>query len=157
MIVVSDTSTITNLNQVGELNLLHLLYGEVTVPPAVIEELDAVDGQRAEIERLSWITTTQPTNQDLVEHLATHLDFGESQAIALAVELNAEYLIIDERNGRSAAMNYGVPIVGLVGILIAAKEANYIPMVKPVIDRVVANGFHLNTEFVSRVLKKLGE
>ncbi len=157
MIVVSDTSTITNLHQVQELKLLHLLYDTVLIPPAVVAELNADYGQQVAIERLDWIIISEPTNVDLVAQLRDDLDYGESQAIALAIELNADYLIIDERHGRATARGYGISIIGLLGVLIAAKRAKHIAMVKPIIERVVANGFRLNSSLLAEVLEELGE
>lgn len=157
MIVVSDTSAVTTLYQIGELDLLRLVYGGIVIPPAVALELDEVDNQWSRIEGLDWITVQEPINAELVKSLEQSLDFGESQAIALAVELAAEYIIIDERLGRSVASTYGVPVVGLVGVLIAAKDRGHIEKVKPIIEKAVINGFHLDGNFVLRTLKKLGE
>ena len=157
MIVVSDTSTITNLHFAQELRLLHLVYGEVVVPPAVMLELDAIEGQREEIEKLKWLSIRDPVDDGLVNHLRGELDFGESQAIALAVEIKADYLIIDEQRGRRIAEAYGLRIVGLLGVLVAAKQGGHIQAARPIVEKVRANGFRLNAKLVEEILNKIGE
>ncbi len=157
MIVVSDTSTITNLHFAKQLELLYLVYGKVVVPPAVLLELDAIEGQREEIEGLNWLTVRDPVDVGLINQLRGELDFGESQAIALAIEIDADYLIIDEQQGRSVAEGYGLRIVGLLGVLVAAKKGGYIHAVRPIVEKVRANGFRLNAKLVEEVMNELGE
>lgn len=157
MIVVSDTSTLTNLYQVDQLHLLHLLYGKIIVPPGVRRELYRIDSQKAAIEQLDWVTTEYPKDQKLIAALLIDLDLGESKAIALAVELNSDLLIIDERKGRAIAENKGIRIAGLLGILVAAKKAGHIDTLTPVIKRLRANGFRLKATLIDKVLRILGE
>ena len=157
MIVVSDTSTITNLYQVGRLDLLRSLFGTVIIPPAVRRELYRIEGQAVEIEKLGWIQTEYPKNQSLISELLDELDLGESEAIALAIELKAEYLIIDEYKGREIADKKGVKIVGLLGVLIAAKTDGHLEAVMPLIDKIQLNGFRLNRSLINKVLTALGE
>ena len=63
MVVVSDTSAISNLLQIGQLNILQKLFGTITIPPAVQHEIYAIPTQQKEIEKLSWIEVTEPTNR----------------------------------------------------------------------------------------------
>ncbi|WP_346341611.1 hypothetical protein [[Phormidium] sp. ETS-05] len=105
MIVVSDTSSLSALAIVGYLWLLQRLYGRVLIPPAVADELrrgGEDDGRITVVLSLDWIEVCQPSNYQLVAILQTerNLDRGESEAIALALELRAEELLIDERLGR---------------------------------------------------------
>ncbi len=157
MIIVSDTSSISNLLQVGLIELLHQLYGEITITPAVERELYAIDEQGAAIEQLEWIKIIAPTNQKLILSLLEDLDLGESESIALALEYDAEYLIIDEYQGRLIADQYGIKIIGILGILIQAKQIGLLPNVKEPIENLRNIGFRLNKELVAKVLKKLGE
>ena len=157
MTVVSDTSTITNLLQVGQLGLLRKLYGQVIIPTAVMVELEAIEGQAEILRQANWIVARTASNRVLVNQLLQDLDVGESEAIALALEMKADYLVIDEQQGRKIALDYGLPIVGLLGVLAAAKDAGHIQTVKPVITAVVENGFHLHKKLVKAVLRRLNE
>lgn len=120
MIVVSDTSPITSLAAISQLNLLQQLYGNVIIPEAVDRELTGsstpVPGT-IEVQTFNWIQTRVVSDRTLVTRLQQQqLDEGESEAIALAIELKAELLLIDERRGRTEANNLGIRITGVLGV-----------------------------------------
>lgn len=157
MIIVSDTSSISNLLQIGLIELLYRLYGEITITPAVERELYAINEQSTAIEQLDWIKVVAPKNQKLIIKLLEDLDLGESESIALALEYDAQYLIIDEYQGRLIADQYGIKIIGILGILIQAKQKGLLQNVKEPIEQLRSIGFRLNQQLVSNVLKKLDE
>ena len=100
MIVVSNASPVINLAAIGQLELLNKLYGKIILPRAVYHEIAVKGAGRAgstEIEKLKWIEVKTVSNQKLVQALKVELHEGESEAIALAVELNAEPLLIYDR------------------------------------------------------------
>ena len=106
MIVVSDTSPINNLAAINQLGLLQQLYGTVIIPESVYQELTDPDFPVAgatEVQTFDWIQTRSVTNRTLVEALGNELDVGEAEAIALAIEIVAEQVLIDERRGRIVA------------------------------------------------------
>lgn len=94
MIVISDTSSISNLLQIGLIDILTVLYGEITITPAVRRELYSLPEQEKQIEALTWLKVKAPQDQRMVVELLEELDLGESESIALAIEEKAEYLII---------------------------------------------------------------
>lgn len=98
--VVSNTSPLINLAQIGMLDLLQKLYGEIYVPDAVWQEV-VIQGKgqpgATELVRSDWVRRQSVTNVQLVQALNQDLDAGEAEAIALAIELKADLLIIDER------------------------------------------------------------
>jgi predicted nucleic acid-binding protein len=157
MIVVSDTSSISNLLQIGQIDILYALYGEITITPAVRKELYRLPDQETQIEQLNWIKVKAPKNHKMVTQLMDQLDLGESESVVLAIEEQAEYLIIDEYKGRKIADELGVKIVGILGVLIQAKKENIIPTVKENIDKLLEIGFRLDKRLIERVFKALGE
>jgi len=157
MIVVSDTSAISNLLKIGQIDLLKVLYGRVYITPAVRRELYRDIEQSSLIEKLDWIVVGYPKNQILIQKLLTKLDLGESESIALAIEEKAKYLIIDEYLGRKIAHSLNVKIVGVLGILILAKKEGLINEIRSSIELLLANGFRLNRELIDTVLQRLGE
>jgi len=117
VIIVSDTSPLNGLAIVGYLSLPQQLYTEVLIPPAVAAEL--IRGSQGDPRIISvlsqdWIKICQPTNNLQIETLQTdyNLDRGESEAIALALEIGADELLIDERLGRREAKRLGLFITG---------------------------------------------
>jgi predicted nucleic acid-binding protein len=161
VIVVSDASPLVALSAVGKLDLLAALYGEVVVPAAVYREAmtDAV-GQPGHAERAAatWLRVEALTDRTLVESFAGKLDPGEAEAIALAVQLSAELLLVDERKARQIALGLGIPITGVLGILAEAKQRGLIPSVKTVGDQLMdAIDFRLSQGVYEQVLRALGE
>ncbi len=136
MLIVSDTSPITNLIQIGQLDILEQVFTQIIIPEKVYEELSVYEKQREEIENRNWILVKPVINQAEVKMLEKQLDLGEAQAIVLAKELNADLLIIDERKGRKAAEEYGLKIIGLLGVLIQAKKKGYLNELKPILDKI---------------------
>lgn len=157
MVVVSDTSSISNLIQIGLIDILRDLYGEIRITPAVQRELFRISIQIPVIEELAWIKVQAPGNQRQVLELLQDLDLGEAESIALAIEINADYLLIDEFLGRQIAEGLNLKIVGILGVLIQAKKLGKISEVKKYIADLKANGFRLNQQLVQSVLEKLGE
>jgi uncharacterized protein len=158
MLVVSDTSPISNLIQVELLDLLHLLYGQIIIPKAVYEELCEIQSQKELIDNLNWIHIEIAQNISMVQELENDLDKGESESIALAIELNADFLIIDELKGRKIAETHGIKIVGLLGSLLKAKEKGYIKMVSPILEKLTNQaGFYTNPQLKTHLLKLADE
>ncbi|MEC4888326.1 MAG: hypothetical protein SAL70_44530 [Scytonema sp. PMC 1070.18] len=126
MTIVCNTSPISNLAAIGQLSLLQQVYGNIVIPEAVeteIAKVATIYAQAALVPKQTWITVCSVTDLTLVQKLrGKKLDAGESEAIALAVELNAELLVIDEQLGRGIALNEGLNITGLIGVLQRSKE-----------------------------------
>lgn len=163
MIVVSDTSPLSGLAIVGYLGVLEQLYGQVLIPSGVMQELQRGgedDPRITDVLGLDWIEIRQPTNPQLVKVLQTehHLDRGESEAIALALDVNAEELLIDERLGRRKAIDLGVSITGLLGILLVAKRQGLITQIRPIMDSLILDAnFRIGADLYREVLVAAGE
>ncbi len=131
------------------------------IPTTVFNEITDVgntDASAGVVPTLSWIKTQSATDREFVNTLRAELDPGEAEAIALAVELNADRLLMDERLGRAAAMQAGLQVTGVLGILIAAKRNNFIQEVKPLLDALIEQvGFWMDTRLYAEVLQAVGE
>ena len=161
MIVVSNTSPLTNLAAIQQFNLLHDLYQEIHIPHAVWTELNA-NGQswpgRAEVAGSDWIIHHAVTNAALVKALRLHLDQGEAEAITLAIELDSDAVLMDETEGRRIAKHYGLPVIGVLGVLIEAKHKNLIEAVLPQVDLLRdAAGFYLSNAVVEKIRQLANE
>ena len=90
--------------------------------------------------------------------LLSELDIGEAEAIALAVEVKADLLLLDERLGHKIASRLGLSVIGLLGVLLNAKRRGFLAGVRPVLDAVIAvAGFWDSGRLYSRVLDEAGE
>lgn len=158
MLVISDTSAITNLIQLGELDLLAALFDEIVIPASVYNELADYELQQAEIDKRNWILVEEVTNQSAVSALMPYLDMGEAEAIVLANEKQADVLIIDERKGRQVAEDHGLRIIGLLGILVRGKKRGHLPMLKPILDELIQTiGFRVSQQLYASVLAEVRE
>ncbi len=161
MIIISDTSPINNLAAINQLSLLQQLYGTVIIPEAVYQELTDPDFPVAgatEVQTLDWIQTRQVSDCTVVEALINELDKGEAEAIALALEIKAEQLLIDERRGRLVAKQLNIRYVGILGILVEAKGQGLISTVRPLLDALRNQaGFWVDEALYNRVLQLVGE
>ena len=161
MIVVSDTSALWTLAAVGRAELLRDLFGRVLVPPAVATEFVQPRGRRGGKVRLAlpdFIEVVPVADQRRVRELAEGLDHGESEAIALALELKADWLLLDEREARLVAQRCGLPFTGAVGVLLRAKQRRLLPAVRPVLEVArMQFGFYLSEQLLHQVLTDAGE
>jgi hypothetical protein len=159
VIVVSNTSPITNLAAIGQLDLLRQLYQRVVISEAVYRELTASGGRYpgAVAQTLDWIETRAVSNRALVIALQTELDEGEAEAIALAQELTADLVLMDEHLGRAVATRFGLRVIGILGVLIEAKHRGLIQEVKPLVDALMNLGFRVGQDLYARVLQTAGE
>ncbi len=160
MVVVSDASALILLAKVGQLGLLKALYGHVLIPDQVFDDVVVKGNGRAgasEVQTAEWIEVRHATNEPLVEELQRELDRGEAEAIALAVELRADLLLLDERRGRMVASRYTVQIIGVAGALVEAKYRNLLSDLRPVLNALINNGYRISAQLYTQILRAAGE
>ncbi len=139
MKVVSNASPLINLARIGQLSLLPRIFSRILIPEAVWQEV-VVDGEdqpgAKEIHQAGWAERAVVSNHHLVRSLRQELDAGEVEAIALAVEINADWLLMDERLGRQTARHFGLGYIGLIGILKVAKQRGKIAALRPLLEQL---------------------
>lgn len=102
--------------------------------------------------------TKSPADGKRVQDFCKTLDRAESEAIALALEVKADLLLIDERQGTETAHSLGLKTTGVLGILIQAKRRGLSGPIGPVLNRLVSElGFHISESTRSEVLRLAGE
>jgi len=153
MIVVSDTSVITALIQVGRQALLQDLYEIVLIPEAVHREFTSSHPILP-----GFLEVRAAADREKVAWLTTNLDLGEAEAIVLALESKADLLLIDEKVGRLAAVREGLAITGLMGVLVAAKRKNHIPSVRELVGQIeTVAGFRVSEAVKLEAFRAAGE
>lgn len=161
MIVVSDTSILSGLIQIGRLQLLQQVYGTIIIPVKVQQELLRLADYAVSLDSFTgatWIQTRVIKNRELVSKLALELDAGEAEALVLALEVQADLILIDELRGRGKAYELGIPFTGLLGTLKVAKTKGFIAELKPIIaDLQVKAGVWYNAALIERVLQDVNE
>lgn len=158
MIVICDTSPITNLIQIGYLELLNKLYGKVLIPEGVYYELSEYEYHGRILEEKDWIVVRKVIDRKEVETLLDYLDLGECEAIVLAKESSADLLIMDERKGRNIAKEQGLEIIGLLGVLVKGRRRGYFEKLKPILDELIDEvGFRVSRNLYQKILESVGE
>jgi predicted nucleic acid-binding protein len=150
-VVVADASPLIAFQQIGQLQLLRTMFGEVTVPPAVAREI------LPSVPFAPWIVERRLTQPIAPLVLRANLGAGESEALSLAVEIRADLLFVDERAGRRVAAALGPSVVGTLGVILAAKRTGHIAEVRPVVDELLRQGFWVAPRLVKQALSAAAE
>jgi len=145
MIVVADTSPLNYLVLLEQAGLLRALYGRVIVPEAVVRELQA-QGSPERVRqwiaaRPDWLEVRSSVVPE--DPALAMLDPGEREAIALAENLRADAIILDERNGRREAERRGLRVIGTIRVLDDAAIAGLVDL-PGLLNRLQTLGFYLD-------------
>src|SRR5712691_4281583 len=122
--VISNTSPLIALADVGQLGLLHRLFDTIIIPPAVRAEIltePALSQVQAAISE-GWLTEQRPMEIGIIRLLNETLDLGETEAIALAQQMTPRWIILDDLAARRTAEGLRLPAIGTLGVLLLAKE-----------------------------------
>lgn len=157
--VISNTSPLYYLHQVGCLNLLRQLYGSICIPEAVVIELEAGAAKGLDVpdvRETPWIEVRRPPGETLIPVIAD-LGAGEAGAIALGVSMPGSLLILDDKLGRQIARLAGVECSGTLGVLLRAKSEGLLPSVSAILERLTSAGMFLSASLKHRVRLLAGE
>lgn len=148
-IIISDTSCLIILNKIGELNLLRQLYNTVTITQDILLEYG---------EQLpDWIEVQQASDQYKQQLLEMHIDKGEASAIALALEIADNIVILDDWKARKLAERLGLTVTGTLGVITKAKNTGLIPSIKPYLEKIRKTNFRISEELEQIALKEANE
>lgn len=161
MIIVSNSSPLVALSVIGKLHLLQDKFNTIMIPEAVWKEI-ALDGRDKpgadHILRSKWIKIEFLQNKKVAESLEKDIDYGESEAIALALEMDADIVLLDDKLARAVAKSLGLNILGTVGILIWAKKAGLIESLRTELHKLLIHGnFRLSNPLIRMALHEVGE
>lgn len=160
MLVVSDTSCLSNLYQIEHLHLLKNLFAEIYIPPAVYNELSFYHANDLlpEIAKFGIKVHTIEDKQLIEEILLSGVDLGEAEAITLSIELHSSFLLIDEKHGKEIAKQRNVEAIGILGLILLAKDKGFIEKTKPLYDALrVKTRFYFSNSLYHFFLNKAGE
>src|SRR4030042_4610005 len=148
-IIISDTSCLIALSNIGLLDVLRDLYQEVIITKEVQAEFG---GNLPE-----WIIVSEVKNKDKQAEIEKIVDKGEASSIALALETKNSTLIIDEVKGRKIAKSFNLDIIGTIGILLLADKKGLLTDVLGIILKMVNRGFRLSDTLLDKLIEKYGK
>jgi predicted nucleic acid-binding protein len=154
MIVVSDTGPLAYLISIELSESLPQLYGDVYLPPTVYEELAHPQSPVCDwiASPPAWIKVVAP--EILLSD--ARLDQGEREAISLALEMNADGVLIDEKRGRNVARNLGLKIAGTLAVIVDGHAKELFDGVAA-LDRLAATNFYASAELLDEVKRALAQ
>ena len=155
-LLVADTGPLFSLAIIDQLSVLDEMFDEVKIPNAVWDELTVDNTSKAYpliIKSFNHrITAITKTNE-----LSFIMDFGESQAVTLYRELNADFLLIDDKKARKIAENFGIKCIGVIGLLAKAKRKGLIKELKPLFESLLKNKRYYSITLLNQILAEFNE
>ena len=161
MIIVSNTTPLIGLAVIQRFDLLRQFFGEITIPQAVHDEAviagHEAGGTKQEVLAADWIKVVPVKDRLAVELLLDELDLGEAETIVLAREINADWVLMDERKGRRKLAQLNQQKIGTLGILLKARQSGLLSALKPELELLRQNGFSIGQQIVDEILHQVGE
>lgn len=155
MIVVSDTTPLSELAKVGRIEILHDVFGQIIIPQEVYDEVTTGKHPAVDVVRsVHWleIRTVSDLQKVFALATATKLGLGECAAMLLAEELCADQILIDDLEARQVAKSRRLPVIGTVGTLLLAKERGLVLSVKEILDELISQGKRVSQQLYQDVL-----
>lgn len=147
--IIADTSCFIILSNIGELELLNKVYGQITTTVDIAFEFGETLPE--------WVEITSVKDKSKQQLLELQIDKGESSAIALALETPDCTLILDDIKARKIADRLGLSFTGTIGIIIKAKLNGIIPEIKPILAKIKQTDFRLSVEIELQALHLANE
>lgn len=160
MRIVCDTSPLILLAKIDRLELLFRLYTQTAIPISVLDEVrvrpteettaieSLVENQAIQIQRVS---------PQVLESVPADLGAGEREAIALAIETDANMIVLDDREGRRVARERELSVTGTIGVLVEARARDMVASVRKEMDRLIEAGMWIDEAFYHRILQEFDE
>jgi uncharacterized protein len=159
-IIVADAGPLIALAKIEQIQLLDLIFERVHVPAIVLQECSGDlrrAGARTVDEFVSRFATVHETEQsETIDLLSVEIDIGEAQAIALAQKLRCGVLM-DDSLGRGVAKRLGLPVIGVLGVLLQAKREKHISHVRECVEGLIEVRYRLAQPLINEVLRIANE
>lgn len=160
MTVICNATPLINFAAINRLDILQAMFSQVVIPQAVYNETtgSSLPGSQSVLEAIAsgWLQVY--TISAIPAEIPTELDKGEREAIALALEISEQRILLDEREARQVAQRLGLQVIGTLGILLLAKDNQVILQVQPLLDGMMSMAqYWVATTLYQQVLRKAGE
>ncbi len=155
MILIADSSALVALAIINRLEVLEKLFGKVYVPRAVYDEISQEN--KSESYKLKKYCKNKVLDIQSNANFNITLGKGESEAIVLYTEQNADFLLCDDKKAKKFAQNFGLKVIGSLGILLKAKEVGLINEITPLIEILRGSRIFIDDKTYTLVLRMAGE
>jgi predicted nucleic acid-binding protein len=155
-IVISDAGPIFSLAIIDKLGILDDVFDEIYIPKAVWEEV-TLDKSAGHYQAIDAYFKCKVKEVSGFNELTFIMDYGESESLLLYKELDADYLLIDDKKARGIAENFGIKCIGTIGILSISKDRGIIDDLRPLFMSFIKNKRYYSLKLLNAILKKYGE
>ncbi len=156
-VVIANATPIVSLCTIEQEEILHQLFQQITIAEAVEQELRAQHKPGSSFPDLDWVNVVAVQNTELVRSLLKDIDSGEAETIALALQMNADIVLIDELAGYRIAKNFDLQVFRTLSLLKTAKSRNIISEVRPLVEEMVRKGRWYSQSVINGFLRDIGE
>ena len=153
MLVVANSSPLNILIRIRYVDVLPVLFNQVVIPGEVARELSRPRTPQIVKDFIARAPAWLAIRESRPAETSTRLDSGELAAISLALELKADFLLIDEKAGRRAAAENNLTIIGSIGILERAAKRGLLDL-EEAFQRIKQTDFHVSDELLDQSLKR---
>ena len=143
--IISNTSCLIVLDNIGMLDVLKELYGKVFITEEVSKEFGKTVPD--------WIEVRKVSDNKYLKLMENFVDLGEASTIALAVETDDIVIILYDLKARKLAQKLNLKITGTIGVLVKARKRNIITSTQEVLNRLRNEGFRISDEIEKEFLK----
>ena len=157
--IVSNTTPLSNFLHLNRMDILQHLFTHIHIPQVVREELEEFFSAHEQLQKAlqdGFLVVHTIQSSVILKQFLNVLHQGEAEAIALAEEINADLIILDDNRARRTASMRGLRVVGTLSLLRRAEERGFIPALKPLLDILMSAGFYMGKEY-DEVLHDAGE
>jgi len=154
--VISDAGPIFSLAIVDKLSVLEAVFDEIAIPKAVWEEVTK-DKETAYHDRIADFFKDRVREISGFNELTFVMDYGESESVILYRELEASYLLIDDKKARMIAENFGINCIGTIGVLSVAKDKGLVEELRPLFEQFLNHNRYYGLNLLNSILTKHGE
>ncbi len=154
--IIVNASPLIALSKINELKILKNLFSEIIIPEAVYHEVITEGGGKTGVKEIeksinNWIKIEKVSNKKEVELLRALLDYGEAEVIVLGKEINADLLIIDNKEPRLFAKHLNQKVIGTIGLILLAHKKGFIDSPYEKICELREKGFYLSDKLLKEI------
>lgn len=155
-LVIADSGPIFSLALINKLDILNALFEDIRIPTAVWNEI-TYDKSKQDFHIIYNFFKDKTFQISGLNELTFVMDYGESESLILYKELNADYLLIDDKKARNIAENMDINCIGLIGVLSIAKDKGLIKQLKPIFESFLQNKRFYSIDLLNTILTSKGE
>jgi predicted nucleic acid-binding protein len=155
-LVIADSGPIFSLALIDKLDILNTLFDDIKIPQAVWNEI-TYDKTKPDYQKLYHFFKDKICQIKGLNELSFLMDYGESESLILYKELQADFLLIDDKKGRKIAEFFNINCIGILGLLSTAKDKGLIRELKPIFETFLLNKRFYSIDLLNAVLMAQGE